>query len=268
MPFKKVLEKWIEKSGYHLRRQTPQDEIRSLLRGLHPRESGHSLIRMGGNHDGGYLIPDDLSGISACFSPGIDETSAFELDCAKHGMRLFLADASVSQVGPELSDTHHSFIKKFIGVSSDEIHLTLDEWVDSTPEAEGELLLQMDIEGSEYEALLNCTPKLLNRFRIVCLELHHIGEWRNPRYFQFVKKALDRLTTTHDCVHSHPNNSASIIRLGDMILPNVMELTFLRKDRMKSTELVTAFPHPLDADCVPNLPHVPLPTCWYGRVDD
>lgn len=36
------------------------------------------LIRLGPNGDGGYLVPDDLTGIEACFSPGVCATSEFE----------------------------------------------------------------------------------------------------------------------------------------------------------------------------------------------
>lgn len=219
---------------------------------------------MGGDHDGGYLIPDDLEGISACFSPGVDETSAFELDCSKRGMDLFLSDASVESVGPELLGTNYSFEKKFIGVSNDPLYHTLDEWVTSSKAPGGDLILQMDIEGAEYESLLNCSSQLLNRFRVICIELHHIGEWRNPRYFEFVEKGLSRIMRTHECVHAHPNNSASVFSFDGVDLPNVMELTFLRKDRMKGEGYAHSFPHLLDADCVTDKPSLVLPQSWFS----
>ena len=74
----------------------------ALLDILKPRDPGCAFVRLGGPHDGGYLIPDDLDGIVACFSPGVDQTSAFERDCLDRGMALYLSDASVTGVGPEL----------------------------------------------------------------------------------------------------------------------------------------------------------------------
>jgi len=63
-------------------RETPHDQILQFVENLRPVDSGHGLVRLGGANDGGYLIPNDLQGITACFSPGVSETSAFERDCA------------------------------------------------------------------------------------------------------------------------------------------------------------------------------------------
>jgi hypothetical protein len=92
----------LENVGYVVNRRTPTAEMRALLDILKPRDPGCAFVRLGGPHDGGYLIPDDLDGIVACFSPGVDQTSAFERDCLDRGMALYLSDASVTGVGPEL----------------------------------------------------------------------------------------------------------------------------------------------------------------------
>src|SRR5690554_7786815 len=36
------------------------------------------LLRIGGDADGSYLVPDDLHGVSACFSPGVNKIKYFE----------------------------------------------------------------------------------------------------------------------------------------------------------------------------------------------
>jgi hypothetical protein len=36
------------------------------------------LIRLGADGDGGYLVPDDLEDVAACFSPGVDDRASFE----------------------------------------------------------------------------------------------------------------------------------------------------------------------------------------------
>ncbi len=43
---------------------------------------------MGGENDGGYLVPDDLEGIEYCFSPGVSNIATFELDCLNRGSFL------------------------------------------------------------------------------------------------------------------------------------------------------------------------------------
>lgn len=42
-----------------------------------------AMIRIGEVHDSSYIIPDDLEGITACFSPGVGPSSSFELDVAE-----------------------------------------------------------------------------------------------------------------------------------------------------------------------------------------
>ncbi len=74
---------------------TPREKVLSLIEKLYPCNVGFELIRLGPNTDGGYLVPDDLEEIEACFSPGVDQVSEFEADCFKKGMKLFLADKSV-----------------------------------------------------------------------------------------------------------------------------------------------------------------------------
>jgi len=254
----------IENLGYVVQRHTPTAEMRALLDTLKPRDPGCAFVRLGGPHDGGYLIPDDLDGIVACFSPGVDQTSAFERDCLDRGMALYLSDASVTGVGPELQGRPYHFQPKFIGLERRDDFMTLPDWVAAADLPDGDLMLQMDIEGAEYENLLACPPDLMRRFRVISLELHHICEWWNPRYFSFVERALGAVNATHTCVHLHPNNTSRVTTVAGITLVNTLELTFLRKDRVTGGSLRHDIPHPLDADCVPSLPPLALPRDWWG----
>ncbi|MCJ8518102.1 hypothetical protein ABID21_001006 [Pseudorhizobium tarimense] len=49
----------------------------ALFELLKPKASPTPLHRIGGNRDGPYLLPDDLDGITACFSPGVDNVKYF-----------------------------------------------------------------------------------------------------------------------------------------------------------------------------------------------
>ena len=80
-----------------LTRKTPRVEIENLIKSLYPIITNKALIRLGGEFDGGYIVPDDLEGIKACFSPGVGTNSLFEYACANLGMLVFLADQSVDQ---------------------------------------------------------------------------------------------------------------------------------------------------------------------------
>jgi hypothetical protein len=242
-------------------RQTRRDAIKGLLTKLRPLTSGHSLIRFGPEGDGGYVIPDDLAGIEACFSPGVSGISGFEMDCAERGMKVFLADKSVD--GPACRHERFTFTKRFVGATTDDDCMTLDDWVTaSLPESTSDLLLQIDVEGCEYEVFLSASDALLRRFRIIVVEFHFLDHlWSEP-FFRIASPVFDKLLQTHACVHIHPNNGGGVLCKGGLAIPPVMEFTFYRRDRLVSPVPRSDFPCPLDRDNTPQAT-VPLPACWY-----
>ena len=78
-----------------IRNEIYRSRLRRLLHRLHPRCDDKELVRFGPMGDGGYLLPDDIGGIGACFSPGVSSISGFEKQCAELGIPVYLADASV-----------------------------------------------------------------------------------------------------------------------------------------------------------------------------
>lgn len=242
-------------------RETPAADLRGLLQTLHPVRGGRPLVRFGGTTDGGYLVPDCLDGITACFSPGIADSSRFEAECAARGMAVFMADYSVE--GPAESHPSFHFIKKFVGATSNDTTITLHDWVaDSVPATASELMLQIDIESCEYETLLAAPDALLRRFRIIVGEFHRLDHlWARP-YFPFIARTFAKLLQTHACVHIHPNNSKRLVTRRGIAIPPNGEFTFVRRDFITDETPAREFPHPLDRD---NTPHPPviLPRCWY-----
>lgn len=228
----------------------------SIIPKLYPVSTDVHLIRLGPNGDGGYLIPDDLNGISACFSPGVSAVSGFEKDCADRGMNVYLADASVDAP----TESHHlfEFSKKFIGGCARENFITLEQWVaESSEDTSSDFMMQMDIEGFEYEALRVASKKLINFFRIIVIEFHNLDCLDKDKF-----RILNKLMETHYCVHIHPNNCCGSVRIFNLEIPKVMEFTFLRKDRIKNLSYRCDFPHELDFDNTPR-PPLELPVCWY-----
>jgi hypothetical protein len=240
---------------------TDPARVRSLVERLHPVAGSAELIRLGPISDGGYLVPDDLAGIVACYSPGVSSVSGFERDCADRGMRVFLADKSVD--GPAEQHPLFQFSKKFVGAFSDADFMTLDDWVSSSlADRQSDLMLQIDIEGFEYETFLATSEALLQRFRIIVAEFHNLQNlWSEP-FFSLASRAFEKLLRTHACVHLHPNNCCGSAEFRDMTMPRVMEFTFQRRDRIARGGFVTTFPHPLDVDNTVK-PTLPLPRGWY-----
>jgi hypothetical protein len=167
-PIKDALLRLAGGLGIDIVDRTGYPELEGLIRSLRPLDSGVELIRLGPDGDGGYLLPDDLGGIEYAFSPGVSTESGFEADLADAGLRVFLADYSVDR--PAEPNMNFVFDKKFVGCLSGETAMTLDEWKNATiPRYHDDLLLQMDIEGAEFEALFSVSAELLSQFRIMII---------------------------------------------------------------------------------------------------
>lgn len=257
----KFLELFLSKRSFVTTR-TEKNDVLALMRKLSPVSTATGLLRMGPSGDGGYLVPADLEGIEACFSPGVSSISGFEKDCAELGMNVYLADKSVEK--PAELHERFCFVRKFVGAKSDDDFITIDDWVKSSDvDNNSDLLLQMDIEGYEYETILNCSSHLLNRFRVIVVEFHDLDQFWNRPFFNIAARSFDRILQTHVCVHIHPNNYYKIYKKYGLEIPPLAEFTFLRKDRLVDSFKRTDFPHPLDKDNTNNPTQI-LPECWYS----
>jgi hypothetical protein len=241
-------------------KKTKSEELKDLINILKPVATNKNLIRFGSSTDGGYLIPDDLDGISACFSPGVADCVSFETCCAARGIKVFLADHSVDQLPAENQNFH--FVKKFIGSNTNENFIRLDEWVTSSNiDGSSDLILQMDIEGFEYETLISSSDELMKRFRILIIECHGMHNLWNLPFFKLARAAFQRVLQYHSCVHIHPNNARGTTVIEGIEIPKLLEFTFYRKERFKPNDQKLTFPHLLDSDNTRNR-HIPLPKCW------
>jgi len=259
------VKRWLRRAalshGYTLAPKAPDDEVCELIRTLRPRRCDAPLIRIGGNGDGGYLIPDDLAGIKYCFSPGVSRTADFENALADRGIRSFLADYSVAQ--PPFMRPEFVFDRRFIGAIDDDVHLTLQSWMDQyVPAGLGDLLLQMDIDGGEYEVLLSAPLALLERFRIIVIEVHALDRLFDRFAFAIMRSCFRKLLSRFYVVHAHPNNCGGMIVHSGLEFPQVMELTLYNRSRAAPGGYRSDYPNALDADNCAGRPPLALPSCW------
>lgn len=207
---------------------------------LKPQKCPFKLLRIGGKKDGGYLIPNDLAGVEACFSPGVSNFKNFEDHLAiQYQIKSHMCDYSsdVHKFNTKIIEGLQTFEKKWLDIEENENNISLKNWVNKySYKSKRDLILQMDIEGAEYRNLLDSDSKLLERFRIIVLELHNVQDIFDKKQSKDVKSLLKKLNKTHICVHAHPNNCEEfqILSFEGMNVPNVLELSFLRKDRFKN----------------------------------
>ena len=242
---------------------TLTDTAADLISLVRPLRTEHPLIRIGAFGDGGYLVPDDLRGIAACVSPGVSRQSSFELDMAKRGIPSLMADASVD--GPGEAVPGGSFRKQFVGPSTEGDTISLEDWIDADGPREGDLLLQMDIEGAEYPTLAAVPGRIWDRLRIVVIELHRLPSiLTKPAMAERARPAIEALAARFGCVHLHPNNASGTVEIAGEAIPRVVEATFLRRERASWGGPVRHLPHPLDRAHLAHKPSLALPPSWLG----
>jgi hypothetical protein len=245
-----------------LHNKTDMRAVRDLITRLRPVGISTDLVRIGSEYDGGYLVADDFVGVTACFSPGVSTIADFELQLAERGIPCFLADYSVD--APPIAHPLFHFQKKYLGNETRDHFITLSDWIDQCAPEHGDLVLQMDIEGAELAVILGTSSSYLKRFRQIIIEFHFLEQLLDPPGLYLFEQVLGKLLAEFDVVHIHPNNCLGAIRFGDLEIPQFVELTLLRKDRIAHRLPIShSFPHPLDRPNLPHLPDVELPKFWH-----
>lgn len=258
----RILRKLLSKMDYNIGTTKSSKDVRELINKIRPQNTNIELLRIGGNGDGGYLLPDDLNGVDMCYSPGVSNICTFEDAMSKRNIISHMADFSVD--GPPKNNEDFKFIKKFLGSANNEEYITLKDWMDQTDGTQSDdLILQMDIEGAEYRVLLDTHAEYLKKFRIMVIEFHQVHRVIDTIGFELIDTTFDKLLRDFHIVHIHPNNCANIVNFKGVQIPPVIEVTFHRKNRVKCCTPATAFPHKLDEACVQDQPDITLPSFWY-----
>ena len=260
----------------------PEKELRHFIKSLSPKAVGYDLTRIGRNRDGGYLAPDDLEGIQACFSPGGGRSTFEETLAVRYGIKSFIAEKDeieMTQVARmkrfiRQLRKHKTFClslnfdieNKYIGVENNLTTIRLHDWMRKKVQLDsiGDLILQMDIEGDEMDILMDTSPEALKKFRIMVIEFHLMMLYDLSVFSRF-KGVFNKILSDFCVVHIHPNNGTAIHFYQGIEIPLTMEFTFIRKDRVLPDNRKLVFPHKLDCRNNPNVPDLVLPEIWQNH---
>lgn len=238
--------------GLYVSRTTPETEVLSVLAQLWPTYDPSHLTRYGGNSDGGYLMPDDLTGVVACVSPGVADAVSFEVDLAEVGIESLMVDGSIDRLPHPVPGA--TFLPRYVGARTEADVVALSDLFAASPE--GDLILQLDIEGAEYQVLAATPSAVLERARIIVVELHDLYNVFEPTTGPLMLDVLRRLLRTHGVAHVHANNMDGFLTVAGRVVPRALEVTFVRHDHMITSATQVTLPHPLDRPCCPDRPDI------------
>lgn len=191
-------------------------------------------IRLGSSYDNGYvfgLIDKEYD----CFvSAGISDEDSFTVGFLnKYNLDIsncYAFDGTINDIPLNIKN-NIQFIKKNIGPLNNETSTNLSDLF----EIYDNILLKMDIEGSEWEWIKITDEIHLKKISQIIIELHGItnNSWHTNFTFNsfnttFHEKidCLKKLNKTHYLIHAHGNNADKLSYNG---IPNVIELTYVNK---------------------------------------
>ena len=236
------------------RTRTKRVELLSFFRALNPIRTEIELVRIGGKNDGGYLVPNILQGIQGLISPGVGNSISFDIEIAKNIPGL-LIDGTVNK--PIKLPDNLEFLPKLLGgVDGISLKQILDDYF---PEMNN-LVMQMDIEGSEWEVLSKTNEIDLSKFRIIIIEFHKMSLLLNREKFDHLfNPAINKLLKLFTVVHLHCNNGGGFFYFQGIKLPRVIELTLLSKNFHQENYGRSILPHELDESNLSSVPDLRLP---------
>lgn len=209
------------------------------------------------------IMLDDFSGIKIAYDACIDRDASWDDAIAERGINVFAYDLAPNAL-PEMNPRIRRFKNGLTG-KLDPAHPdleTLPRLIEQNGHSnENNMLLKMDIEGAEYSVLQSIDAKTLKRFKQIVVEFHGLiyADLENV-----IGISIDKLNATHQLVHVHGNNGGKFIMRGGLLLPEMLECTYLRRSDYKFVESTRFFPTPLDK---PNRPHRPeINLGYWGRT--
>ena len=254
-------EKFFDLFNLYIEKKTQKNDILRVLKKLLPFKIEHNLMRLGENNDGGYLVPNDFNGIKENYSAGVGELTKFEKDL----MELFSIKSNMidfNHINLKILPRDCKFIKKKLGIVSSANEININEWLKNKSE---EIIFKMDIEGDEYITLTSISDENLKKIRILVIELHDLRHLRNYFFFKTFEKIITRLNKFFYCCHLHVNNSGEVKNIGGIKVPDMLEITLIRKDRIKRfSGKYAEIPHKLDQKTVLSKDEIYIDKKWYS----
>lgn len=208
--------------------------IENIVSVLSPRGTNLTLKRVGGEGDGSYVLPEEFcSPKYYLISGGIDNNNSFEFELADSGVKGIQVDNSINI--PPKNHPNLEFVRKTIGDVQKHDWVALSELINQTPQGKN-LLLKLDIEGAEIAALNQLDQSELDKFDCLLFELHNLSNIDDKVFAEKLMNFLHKIQIDFASVFVQANNACLAYNLAGMLIPDNIEVTFIRKKETRSLE--------------------------------
>ncbi len=205
------------------------------------------------------------SELEAAYSFGINYDASWDLQIADKGIPVHLYDHTI----PAPPQMHHNFHFQPRGICGHRRApglMTLADCLRQNGHSNAvALLLKMDVEGWEWDVFSECPSTLLDKFQQIVVEYHGLTHSAyQPRRFGETIQILEKLNQTHQVVHVHANSLSSVLAVKRLVLPDLLEVTYIRRSDFshKIVDDERIFPTDLDEPTLDS-----SPALYLGRFD-
>ena len=215
-------------------------KLLSCLEVMSPQ--AEEVIRYGPAGDGGYLLVNKFKQIDKVVSLGVGRNIDIELYFANLGKEILLFDGTIMSL-PRSHNKFEFFNSNVYGTipttpNSSNFILVNDIFSSHLQSSakdfdkeflKSEILFFIDIEGSEYDLIMNLERSNLEVCQQITIEFHDIFKQITQNNV-VIFDALTKLRETHELISVHGNNYGASFQVNGMDYPDVLETTWLRKD--------------------------------------
>ena len=207
------------------------DLMRHVLGMLSPLQViSHKKVRLGAEYDGGYVMVDSKIDNSIVYNFGVGDNASWDLELVSRGCVIHQYDHTIERT-PILNP---AIIFHKIGISGinkkDNEMKTIDEVItDNGHHDSDSLIMNMDVEGCEWDILKSVDHKILNKFHQIVIEFHNMFDITDHYRMKDITTVLEKLNITHCPVHVHANNCSRIGIILGLPFPETIEVTYLRR---------------------------------------
>ncbi len=188
---------------------------------------GIEKVRIGREHDGGYVMVKPFSRTQIAYSLGVGDDVSWDKEMADNGYQIYQYDHTIEKL-PEENEAFHWRRIGITGLNETDKLKHLDTIIcEDGFENQTGMLLKMDIEGYEWDLFNSCSLETLNQFDQIVIEIHSLNDLTKN---EIIIDGLERLMKTHTAVHIHGNNYRYATFCGDLITPDALELTLIKRD--------------------------------------
>ena len=204
------------------------DELMCIYHLLCPKEVvGKTKVLLGPPHnDGSYVLLNDFENIKIAYSIGIDGNVDFDKALADRGIDVYMYDHTNNKLPYE----NEKFHWKKIGIGGNSERSSNIQTLDDMLKENGHLneknmILKIDTEGAEWNALNDMTEDILKKFKYIIIEYHFYNLEAS-----FIYNILKKINKTHQVFYIHTNHLSRIINFGNNRIVGCIEVSYVIRE--------------------------------------